>query len=326
MKLKKLTALLFAALLAFVPLSAQATAERPVISISSFDDWIKAGVDNGWIVDNKIVEQVEAVIEQPEAQAETAAVERVEAAKALVIVDAYFDSSKISGEVVDVCIARVGCELTPTPVSGTSSAFNHGTAMAYLARKANPDVKLYLVRAASSFKNPTTGDVTMHVVNGNDFLNALKFVKSKQEEIGAVSFSYSMNGNMTKAGDCKLSTVGSVNVSVVDPQIRSAIAELKNLNVPVFAATGNDGNRKPVSYPACIPDVMSVASGFGDSFLSSSNHDDNTDYVGALPPRTLTYTSTVFGTISHATSSATVSVAAMWLDGLATDKWVRISR
>lgn len=326
MKLKKITALLFAALLAIVPLSAQATAERPVISISSFDEWVKAGVDNGWIVDNKIVEQVEAVIEQPEAQAETTAVERVEAAKALVIVDAYFDSSKISGEVVDVCIARVGCELTPTPIAGVASAYNHGTAMAYLARKANPDVKLYLVRAASSFKNTRTGTVAMQGVNGNDFLKALQFVKSKQDEIGAVSFSYSMNGNMTRAGECRLSTSGSVNVAVVDPQIRSAVAELKESNIPVFAATGNDRNRKPVSYPACIEDVMSVASGQGNSFLSSSNHDANTDYVGALPANTLSYTSTIFGTISHATSSATASVASMWLDGLVTDKWVRISR
>jgi hypothetical protein len=122
-----------------------------------------------------------------------------------------------------------------------------------------------------------------------------------------------------------LSTYGSVNVSVVDPQIRSTIAELKSAGIPVFAATGNAGNRKPVSYPACIPDVASVASGFGDKILSSSNHDANTDYVGALPSNTLRYSSAIFGTISHATSSATASVAAMWLDGLVTDKWVRVS-
>jgi hypothetical protein len=319
--MKKTAALLFAALVAFVPLSAQATAERPTISISSFDEWVKAGVDNGWIVDNKIVEQAK---NQPELVV-TEEVKRSNS-KALVIVDAYFDSSKISGDVVDICIARVGCELTPNPIAGNSSSFNHGTVMAYLARKANPDIKLYLVRAASTFKNPTTGVVTMHVVNGNDFLNALRFVKSKQDEVGAVSFSYSMNGNMTSPGDCRLSTSGSVNVSVVDPQIRSVVAELKDSGVPVFASTGNDGNRKPVSYPACIPDVMSVASGSGDKFLSSSNYDENTDYVGALPAGTLTYTSTVFGLISHATSSATVSVASMWTRGLATDKWVKVSR
>ena len=327
--MKKTTALLFAALIAFVPLSAQATPQNAPVTISSFAEWIKVGITNGWLVDNKVIEPKQATpAPVPTPTPVPTATEEVKKVKekALVIVDAYFDSSKISGEVVNVCIAQAGCDLTPSPVAGTSSAFNHGTAMAELARKANPDVKIYLVRAASSVKNTKTGAVTIQVVNGNDFLNALRFVESKKEEIGAVSFSYSMNGNMTSPGECKLSTTGSVNVSVVDPQIRSTVAQLKTSGIPVFAATGNDGNRKPVSYPACIPDVASVASGFGDTLLASSNHDAATDYVGALPAKTLTYTSTIFGTISHATSTATVSVASMWLDGLVTEKWVRISR
>jgi hypothetical protein len=166
----------------------------------------------------------------------------------------------------------------------------------------------------------------MNGVNGNDFLNALRLVESRQDEIAAISFSYSMNGNMTRPGDCRLSTSGLVNVSVVDPQIRSTISQLKNSGIPVFAATGNDRNRKPVAYPACISDVMSVASGIGDSFLSTSNHDANTDYVGALPANTFSYTSTIFRNIPHATSSATASVASMWVEGLVTDKWVRVSR
>jgi hypothetical protein len=319
--MKKTTAILFAALLAIVPLSAQATAERPIISISSYEEWLAAGVDNGWVVNGQIVpksvEQLEPVITEEIVRAPE---------KALVIVDAYFDSSKISGEVVDVCIAVSGCDLTPTPVAGVTSAYNHGTAMAELARKANPDVKLYLVRSASTIKNTRTGVVSLKLVSGNDFLNALRFVQSKKDEVGAVSFSYSMNGNMTKAGECRLSTYGSVNVSVVDPQIRSTVAELKSAGIPVFAATGNDGNRKPVAYPACIPDVMSVASGGGNAFLSSSNYDENTDFVGALPTRTSSYLSSIFNTIPNATSSATVGVASLWVDGLVSDKWVSLSR
>lgn len=323
--MNKLVALLVAAMLAFVPMSAQATSENSPISISSFNEWLKAGETNGWIVDGKIVEQVEAAVEEPEAQAETAAVERVEAAKALVIVDSYFDSSKISGDVVDVCIAKTGCELTPTPVAGISSAYNHGTAMAYLARKANPDVKLYLVRASSSFKNARTGAVTISVINGNDLLNALNWVEQNVKEVSAVSFSYRISSNR-KPGDCNLSTVGAVNVRVVDPQIRSAITRLKDSGVPFFASTGNDRNRKPVDYPACIPDTMSVAAGVGSSILSLSNHDSNTDYVGTLPANTYNYTSSVFKFIPQTTSSATVSVAALWAAKMVEDKWVSVSR
>jgi hypothetical protein len=279
MKLRKTTALLFAALLAFVPLSAQATTESE--------------------------EQVQE--------------------KALVIIDSYFDSSKISGDVVNVCVATNGCNLTPTPVSGVSSPYNHGTAMAELARKANPNVKLYLVRAADSIQNPRTKLVTISIINGNNLLNALKFVELNKEEVSAVSFSYNLSGNM-KFGECKLSTIGGVNVRIVDPQIRSSIGSLKGIGIPFFAATGNDGNKKPVAYPACITETNSVAAGAGSAMIPSSNSDVNTDFVGALPANSFTYTSSIFGLLPQSTSAATVSVAAKWISGVVQDRWVPVSR
>jgi hypothetical protein len=297
--MNKLIALLIAALLAFVPMSAQANSEEQAV--------------------DQVAEQVQEE-NQPEELPE-----ELPAEKALVIIDSYFDSSKISGDVVDICIAKVGCEIIPTPIAGISSAYNHGTAMAYLARKANPDVKLYLVRASSSFKNARTGRVTINVINGNDLLNALAWVEQNLEDVSAVSFSYRISSNV-RPGDCKLSTVGAVNVRVVDPQIRSAITRLKDSGVPFFASTGNDRNRKPVDYPACIPDTMSVAAGVGGSILALSNHDSNTNYVGALPANTFNYTSSVFRLIPQTTSSATVSVAALWTRNMVTDKWVSVSR
>lgn len=245
--------------------------------------------------------------------------------KGLVIVDAYFDSSKISGPVVNVCIAEFGCDLTPTPISGVASEYNHGTAMAEIARKANPDVTLYLVRAASLSRVGKTNKVNMNYINGKEFLRALEFVKSNQDKVAAVSFSYNI-GAIMKPGECKLSSHGSTKVAEVDPKIRATISELKAVGIPVFSSTGNDRNKKPVAYPACISDVMSVASGVGNSYLQSSNYDSNTDFVGALPANTFSYTSTTFGLIPHATSSATASVASMWVDGLVKDRWVRISR
>lgn len=325
--MKKTAALLFAALLAIVPLSAQATAERPTLTISSFDEWVKAGVENGWIADGKIIEQPKAQAAPAVTEEVTRATEEVTRVKknALVIVDAYFDSSKISGNVVDVCIAIRGCELTPPPSSSVSSAVNHGTVMAELARKANPEATLYLVRAASATRNTRTGAVTMSVVNGNDFLNSLRWVQANVDNVSAVSFSYRISSN-SRPGDCKLSSVGGVNVAVVDPQIRSAVSVLKDSGIPVFAATGNDGNRKPVDYPACISEVASVAAGVGDSFLPLSNHDSNTDYVGSLPSNTFSYLSSLFRVIPQTTSSATVSVAALWSLNKVADKWVPISR
>jgi hypothetical protein len=280
--MKKVTTLMFAMLLAFIPMSGNAN----------------------------------------EATTETVTRE----AKAVVIIDSYFDSSKISGDVVNICLARVGCELTPNPIAGIANSFNHGTAMADLVRKANPEAKLILIRAASATKNPRTGAVTMAVINGNDFLNSLRWVASSPENVSAVSFSYTISGNMRKVGDCRLSTVGGVNVSIVDPQIRSTVTNLKNAGIPVFAGTGNDSNRKPVAYPACIPDVMSVAAGVGNSFIPSSNRDANTDFVGALPANTFNYTSSIFGVIPQTTSSATASVAGLWSRSMVEGMWVRVSR
>jgi hypothetical protein len=245
--------------------------------------------------------------------------------KAIVIIDSYFDSSKISGDVVNVCIARVGCDLTPNSVAGFSSPSNHGTAMAYLARKANPEAKIILIRAASATKNPRTGVVSMAIINGNDLLNALRWTQANQSTISAISFSYSISGNM-RFGECKLSPTGSVNVGVVDPQIRSTVLQLKNAGVPVFAATGNDSNRKPVAYPACITDVVSVAAGIGNRVLPSSNHDAGTDHVAALPENVFSYNSAVFGVVPQSTSSATATLAALWARGLVNEKVVGVSR
>lgn len=320
--MKKTAALLFAALLAVVPLSAQATAERPVISISSFDEWVKAGVDNGWIVDNKIAEQpkpdAEATVNEESEPATEEVVRPKE--KTLVIIDSYFDSSKISGNVLDVCVAKDSCVNTPKPDTRFSSPYNHGTAMAEIARKHNPGATLILLRAA-----PVNANGSFMKISGVDFLNGLSWVEKNSKTVSAVSFSYNLSGNM-KFGECKLSTYGGTNVKLVDADIRSTISSLESSGIPVFAATGNDSNRKPVIYPACIPNTMSVAAGVGEVPLRSSNHDANTDFVGLLPANVFNYTSQLFGLLPQTTSSATAAVAALWIKGVPADRMVRVSR
>ena len=119
-----------------------------------------------------------------------------EETKTLAIVDSYFDTAKLSGNIESVCVAVSGCELTPTPKAGFSDAYNHGTAMAEIALKQNPNVKLLLIRAASATKNARTGIVSIGVLNGNDFLKSLQYV-STRANINAVSFSYNLSGNGT---------------------------------------------------------------------------------------------------------------------------------
>lgn len=240
-------------------------------------------------------------------------------AKSLVIVDSYFDLSKISGNVESVCVAVSGCELTPTPRTGFSDAYNHGTAMAEIALKQNPNIKLVLVRAASATKNARTGVVTISTLNGNDFLKSLSYASSRKD-VGAVSFSYNLSGNK----GCSLSTTGGVNVRTVDPAIRSTITTLKSNGIPVFSSTGNKAGAS-VNYPACIDEVNSV--GVGDlnrkgNISSVFTFDTNTDYFATASVSN--YSSKIFGLIPNTTSAGNVAVAAKYLSGILDNKFVNV--
>lgn len=232
--------------------------------------------------------------------------------KPVVIIDSYFDTRVANTTIV--CIATDKCVNTAKPSARVSDPVNHGMAMAEVARRNNPNVPLVLLRSANVDKKGAVG-----ILNGNDFLAALKWADTNSSTISAVSFSYGLSGNMTKPGECKLSPTGLVNISVTDPAIRSTVASLKNKGIPVFVSTGNDSNKKPVAYPACITDTVSV------STFPVGNHDKNTDYFGVLPEGKWNYTSTLFGLIPQTTSSANIAVATQWQKGLTvTDKMVNV--
>jgi len=231
----------------------------------------------------------------------------------IVIIDSYFDARIPNATVV--CIAADNCVNTAKPSNRVSDAVNHGTAMAEVARRNNPDVPLILLRSSTVDKK---GNVS--TISGNTFLAALQWVDANNSNISAVSFSYNLSGNMTKPGECKLSTSGLTNVKIVDPAIRSLIASLNSKGIPVFVSTGNDSNKKPVNYPACITDTVSV------STFPVGNHDANTDYFGVLPTGKFNYQSVSFGLIPQTTSSATIAVATQWQKGLTvTDKLVQVT-
>jgi hypothetical protein len=243
-----------------------------------------------------------------------------EPVKTLAIVDSYFDTSKLSGNIENICIATTGCDLTPNYRSASfSDPLNHGTAMAELAIKQNPKIKLVLIRAASQTKNLRTGAVSIGLINGNDLLRSLQIV-SARKDINAVSFSYNLSGN----GSCSLSTSGGVNARIVDPQIRSTIASLKNSGVPFFSSTGNRAG-SAVNYPACILDTDSVGVGNLNNLnrvVSVFTFDANTDYfvTGAVS----NFRSSIFGLIPNTTSAGNVVAAAMHVSGTLSGKFINV--
>lgn len=219
----------------------------------------------------------------------------------IAIIDSYFDTSKIAGDIQFVCLAKDKCvkKATPKPGLGTDPV-NHGTLMASIARHQNPTAKLVLIQTEEvSIKG------SISTLDGSDFINALTWIKANP--VSAVSFSYNLTNSNAKVGECKISAQGG-SVTGMDTSIRSLVATLKTSNIPVFAAAGND-NRKPLNYPACVPDVISVGSTglasyhqAGTDILASIVNKDNVNYSLSVAPW--------FGSLTFTTSFATAAVAA----------------
>lgn len=171
--------------------------------------------------------------------------------KSVVIIDSYFDKSRLAGSYELVCLATDKCVNTAKRSTLLTSAAEHGTFMANTAFKQNPNAKLILIQT----ENVVGGNVGL--LGGNDFLKALQWVSANSDKVSSVSFSYNLTGNATASNPCALSTADGTNIRVVDPAIKAEVAKLKSVNVSVYAAAGND-TRKPINYPACISDVVSV--------------------------------------------------------------------
>lgn len=223
----------------------------------------------------------------------------------IVIIDSYFDKSKIFGSVEFVCLASDKClnVATPKPGMGTDPA-NHGTIMANIARQQNTTATLVLVQTEEV---SAKGAIT--TLDGSDFVKALTWVNSNKSSVSVVSFSYNLTNSNAKIGECKISATGG-SASVMDASIKSLVASLKVAGIPVLAAAGNFNN-KPLQYPACLSDVISVGSTGQQTY-----HQANVKVVATIiTPGNSSDMYTVspwFGTVQFTTSAATVAVASNW--------------
>ena len=232
-------------------------------------------------------------------QSQAAAGERI------VIIDSYFDKSKVTGPAEFVCLANDKCVNTPKPKPGLGTeAVNHGTVMANIAREQNPTATLVLIQTEEV---SAKGAIT--TLDGSDFIKALTWVNANKSSVSAVSFSYNLTNSNAKIGECKISAQGGA-VPVMDASIKSLVAALKSAGVPVLAAAGNFNN-KPLQYPACLSDVVSVG-----STGQSTYHQAKVKLVATLvTPDNVSNMKSVspwLGSVQFTTSAATAAVAANW--------------
>lgn len=203
-------------------------------------------------------------------------------APTLAILDTALDTSlpifkdKIAYE---VCVLEwASCPNGQKFMEGTGSAvlpsniisangFDHGTQMASVAVRTNPNMKIVFVRIignTASGMRQSTGEAGVSL--------ALKWVLDNKEKfnIQAVSMSQANHAILTTATDyCPTTTT-----------LRGMLSSLVSAEIPTFFAAGNMRDLSRLSWPACINDSISI--GMSDQYEqidNNSNFDkDRLDY------------------------------------------------
>jgi len=167
----------------------------------------------------------------------------------IVIIDDAFNLSQITGSVEFVCVASDLC------ANKTVSNKDHGTQMALIARQQNPSATLVLIQAAPVSKRGVATDVNLH-----GFINALDFVNSNSNAVSAVSFSRYINNTTAKlSGQCFPPASAPYTPQAGFDKVKSSVISLNLKGIQVYASAGNNST-KPIDFPACVSEVVSVGS------------------------------------------------------------------
>ena len=235
-------------------------------------------------------------------------------APTIAILDTALDSSlpAFQGKVIqEVCILQYGlCPNGQSFMEGPGSAamsattitmngFDHGTQMASVFVRTNPNANIVFVRIIgdkAGVRQPA-GEATVY--------NALNWVRNNASKynIQAVSMSQGHH-NIGAAG---------TDYCPKTPVTEQSVKDLINIGIPTFFPSGNGRDYKRIDWPACLD--VSVSVGYVDKqneISSSSNNDDvNLDFF-ATGFFTTAGPGNILKNISGS-SSATQVMAANWL-------------
>lgn len=212
----------------------------------------------------------------------------------IVVIDNAFNLAQISGSVEFVCVASDRC------ANKTVSNADHGTQMALVARQQNPTATLVLVQAAPVSKKGAASDVNLI-----GLISALDSVNNNSAGVSAVSFSRYVNNSSAKyAGQCLPPASAPYTPQTGFDKVKSSVVSLNSKGIQVYAAAGNSAS-KPIDFPACVSEVVSVGSYLYPradvDILASLSTPDKTSTIKNLIPNT---------SIGFSTSVATAAVAA----------------
>lgn len=229
--------------------------------------------------------------------------------KVLAIIDTAIDSSRIPNVIHEVCFTYNNtCNNKAGYDEGPGSArINdwkikgalHGFSMAQVAVQADPNVKIVFIRISDEKVYDTFSIIRN---DGGSLARAIDWVSNNTAKFNIKAVSISQSRSNFPVGTCPS-----------DALFESSVKKLKLQNVPTFVATGNDGKKNQIGFPACVSGVYSVSStDANNNVVKSSNINATTsllastcfsfnrsacvetkDYFGVMRPIVGTSTATV---------------------------------
>lgn len=183
--------------------------------------------------------------------------------KVLAIIDTAIDSSKVPAVIYEACFTvskTMGCPNGLTEMEGKGSANSplwpstqlaplgnvyHGYNVTQAALNTNPGLKIVFIRMTGIAKS--NGNQAADPQDPESIIRAIKWVSDNAEKYSIDAVSISQSFITTSALN-----LCSNNIAVLP--VSSLIAK----NIPVFAATGNNGSLTNVGFPACVNGVTGV--------------------------------------------------------------------
>lgn len=223
---------------------------------------------------------------------------------AIAIIDTAVDTTKVN-IAYEVCIMEEKrCPNKKAFMEGPGSAtiinpvngFEHGTNMASIAQKINPNMNIIFIRIV-----PATNKGTLGIYTDNTINEAIKWVIANKTKFNIVATSISFGSHNFKKSGAEYCPVTKNS-----QELRKNIVVLQNLGTATAFAAGNKYDKSRVDYPACIAEAVAVGSiGERGNIENYSNAGTELDFY-ALG------THDISGNRIMGTSAATAALAAYW--------------
>jgi hypothetical protein len=191
-----------------------------------------------------------------------------EVKKSIVIIDTAIDTTlpELQGKIIhEVCLMEElrcpnGKSFQEGPGSATlpapqvsSNGFEHGTRMAQVATKINPELNIVFIRIFPMTKN---GTIAYSSANANSTIKqALDWTIINKSKFNIVAVSASLGHSMTKTASdyCFMN-------KRTDNNLKSSLSSLKSMGVGVAFAAGNNRDKQRIDYPSCLPEAIGISS------------------------------------------------------------------